>query len=57
MSKSKTFPKGTDFQEVIDFVINNIETEDREVKGVTNLDAPEVFTEIKGKLTIVITER
>lgn len=52
-SKSKTFPKGADFDDLIGFVSNQIETETKETPHHLGIDA---FTETNHKYIITITK-
>lgn len=53
-SKSKTFPKGTEFEELIGFVSNQIDTETKEMPHHLGVDD---FTETVHKYIITITMR
>lgn len=54
--KQQTFHAGDDVQELIDFVFEHVDTNDREIPGTTNLDPPEVSVELDAKYIIQITK-
>jgi hypothetical protein len=54
-SKSKTFPKGTDFGEIADWFYAQIETDDREVIYAGAEPSMDLITETKSKVLITVT--